>query len=168
MAGRRRPNSGETSENPYELSKTPAPAAAGKRHPPTHYDAEEIVALTEGYHQLTDPKLWPGIPRGSHLRFIKKDGKFLTGGFLHNYHRDAATGEEAFFVETGFDPKSSTYMKFKLAFDNIKTVYKKDDHTLVSVTDFAGIARDLVARIEQLEKNLARLSKIVGMMTEKR
>jgi len=164
----RKLDSSKVGENPYALDKEAPQVGSGKRHPPTNYSAEEVVRLVEGYNRVEDPKLWPGIPRGAHVRFIKKDGKFLTGGFLHNYHKDAATGEEAFFVENGFNEKASTYAKFKLAFSNLQTVFVKNNSELVSVSDFGEIIRSIISRIESLEKNQARLAKLVGLLSEKK
>jgi hypothetical protein len=164
----RRLDPSRTGENPYALDKEAPQVGSGKRHPPTSYSAEEVVRLVEGYNRVDDPALWPGIPRGAHVRFIKKDGKFLTGGFLHNYHKDEASGEEAFFIENGFDPRASTYAKFKLAFANLQTVFVKNNSALVSVSDFGGIMRSLISRVESLERNQARLAKLVGLLSEKK
>ena len=71
------------------------------------------------------------------------------------------------FIQNNFDTRSSNYAKFAINLSNIDTIWKKDDKTLVSVSDFAGIARQLVERIETLESNVERLSRLVGKIADK-
>lgn len=149
--------------NPYDLTAGEE-YPKGKRYPATNYNAEDIVELTEGYHRIDEPERWRGVPRGSHVRLLKVDGKFLPGGFVHNYYKSKDTGEEAFFIENMFNEKNPDYFKFKIPFKSIKTLWKRDDKTLVSVADFAGIAEELVKRLAKAEDDIARLTKIVGKL----
>lgn len=150
-------------ENPYALGGA-QPHPPVERRPAREYTAEDVVELTEGYDEMRDADLWRGIPNGTHLRFRKKDGKFLVGGFLHNYYRDAATGKEAFYIENSTNRRDSNYFKFKLDFDNLDVVWKKRDHTLVSVAEFTGVMREVLEQVKKIEKRITKLEKNAAQM----
>jgi hypothetical protein len=91
----------------------------------TEYTPEKIKDLLKNY--LKVPKTeWNNIPCSSHIRYIRKDGRFVPGGFVHNVN---AAREEIWMSNK---PSASIpgYKKWATKMADIKSIYKKiDEHT---------------------------------------
>lgn len=156
-----------TMSNPYDLGNTNRTAGTkAAKAPPREYTGEEVDELLQGYHAVPS-ELWDKIAAGTHIRLRRNDGKFLRGGFVRN-HWTNSKGERVTTVKTGFDERASDYRTFNFVHNKIERIWKKDDGTIVSVADFADIARQIMERVEKLEKDMSRLTKIVGMLAEKK
>ena len=159
------------SANPYDLSAAahkgvgPAGPTQYNKFPAKEYTPAEQEELLEGYHEVA-PELWDKIPQNAHIRALKGDGKFLRGGFVRNHWVDGE-GQKTTTIKTTFDERNSGYKTFPLKHTKLAKLWKKDDATVVSVADFAGIMRTLVTRVEKLETDLGRLTRIVGKLAKK-
>jgi len=109
-------------------SEEPAPPKQnadrkGLGFPTKEYTAVEISQRLDGY--LAIPRsLWPKIPKCSHIRYVKKDGSFKPGGFVHNFTiKD--DGRKILQLKNSFDNKKANFAEWPLDLSTVKALYKK-------------------------------------------
>ncbi len=117
--------------NPFDLSQKsqtqqaarPAESKVPKKYPSTKYTSEQIRELLKGYMRV-DAESWSDIPTNSHIRYIKKDGSFVRGGFVTNHWLNK-TGKKFIHVANGFNKNAQGYKTWPVAHENVSQIYKK-------------------------------------------
>ena len=93
----------KTQENVYEK----------KIHTP-----ENIKTLLVGYAEIPVPS-WKEIPNGSHIRYIKKDGTFVRGGFVVN------NIDGLIHLANNLNKQAPSYTTWYTSHNSISKIYKK-------------------------------------------
>jgi len=135
-------------ESPEKIV-TPAPRAAKKDYAKANgkktkeYTNKEIHELiTDGY-LLVPPLLWDRVPKGSHIRYLKKDrgdgisrgARFKPGGFVRN-HFTNKDKKKMIMVENILGGKTGTrgYFSFPVTYEDVEHIWKKYDyHSFVEI-----------------------------------
>lgn len=88
---------------------------------------DEKKELLVGY-SIVSVDMWDKIPYKSHIRYVKKDGSFVRGGFVKNHW---VTGEGANMIqlENNLNRKAPQYKTWAFALDDVQHIYKKFDKT---------------------------------------
>jgi hypothetical protein len=88
------------------------------------YSKADMKKLLVGYVAL--PKtLWTALERGSHVRYIRNDGRFVRGGFVTLY--SSQNGRDMLTLANGFNATAKGYSVWTVALDGVKTLYTKKD-----------------------------------------
>lgn len=99
---------------------TNAEGGAEPKYASRTYTETEIAQKLEGY--LSIPRnLWSKIPKGAHVRYVRKDGAFKPGGFVTSYTiKD--DGRKVIQLKNSFNANGATW---PLDTSTIKSLYKK-------------------------------------------
>jgi hypothetical protein len=109
-----------------ETKKSNAPKYTGqKKYPKTAYTKEQIRKLLTGYIEVPHNK-WADIPLSSHIRYLKKDGTFVRGGFVTNHWLNKE-GKPFIHVANNFKKNAPGYKTWPMAHENVAKVFKKPD-----------------------------------------
>lgn len=109
-------------------SEEPAPPQQkadreGLRFPTKEYTADEMAQRLDGY--LVIPRsLWLKVPKCSHIRYVKKDGSFKPGGFVHTV-TIKEDGRKILQLKNSFDNKKANFVEWPLDLSTVKVLYKK-------------------------------------------
>jgi hypothetical protein len=133
------------------------PAVTGKK-----YTKSDISDLLVGYVSIAEKK-WEALDHGSHIRYIRTDGRFVRGGFITGYSKQ--NGRQMLTLANGFNATAKGYTMWTIGLNSIKQLYvkksavpsnKRVDATPHIVTENAALRKiitDLKVRIEKLETN---------------
>lgn len=118
---------------PVQQGGTPKKLVAANPKPRRKYDysaykhhdfsKEEMSQLLEKYIEVPQTQ-WANLPRGTHIRYMKKDGKFARGGFIKNTY--LLHGKQTIQLETGNDSKAPGYVQFPVVLENLSNVWRLD------------------------------------------
>lgn len=130
--------------------------------------ADEIkTLLADGYLQI-HPQLWDRIPKGAHIRYIKRDTgagipeikRFKPGGFVRNQFL-GQDNEKMFMIESaiGGSKNDPAYQSFPLPYGSIDKLWKQYDRAAFieihlmynSLSQKKKQIEDLTARVAKLE-----------------
>ncbi len=92
----------------------------------TEYTDEKINEMLTHYKEITKSE-WLSIPIGTHIRYIKKDGKFQPGGFVRT--KNTKEGKSYFILENdkfGSKARNPEYTFWPMNFDNVNRVFAKE------------------------------------------
>lgn len=132
------------------------------------YTNVQIKKLLEGYIPVSVGK-WGDIPNKSHIRYFKKDGTFVRGGFVSSHWLNKE-GKPFIHLENSFK-KGKGYASWPVAHESVKQIYKKIsrdsgiemDTVRTKTTEMITHMNKIVeamksqkSRIDSLEKELAR------------
>ena len=81
----------------------------------------EISALLKNY-TLVPPDAWYNIPLQTHVRYFKKDGTFVRGGFLMSYDKN---GGGFAHVSNNLFEKAANYKIWPVNFSKVEKIYAK-------------------------------------------
>lgn len=144
-------------KNPFDLDKGrkagPELELKGKI-----YTSEEQRELLDGYVEIPR-EFWGLISFGAHVRYVRKDGRFLPGGFVKkNPHifvpQSSTTGEAQTFIQlqNSFFPKSKGYVDWNLNYDDIGHLYEKNSSVC------AALRKEVQGALEKQNENIRKLA----------
>lgn len=87
------------------------------------FSRDEMTQLLEKYVEVPQTQ-WANLPRGTHVRYMKKDGKFARGGFIKNTYM--LRGKQTMQLETGNDTRAPGYTQFPVVLENISNLWRLD------------------------------------------
>lgn len=148
------------------------------------YSDEKIKSMLENYNEVPKSE-WFNLPVGTHIRYLKKDGKFQTGGFIRS--KNAKDDHQYFMLENdmfGNKQKNPNYTHWVMHFQNVAKVFaKKSDappsKILTNPTISNGMAMPpfnlmpivengyLQKQIDDLEKKYSNLESLYKNMQSK-
>lgn len=137
------------------------------------YSQLQINAMLEEY-KTVDVDNWSNIAAGTHVRYIKKDGKFVTGGFVVN-HWVNEHGKKFIHLSNGFI-QNKNYITWPMAHENVMKLYakrKKDNPNveilnkrvrdiMKSINNIVSVVKKQEKKIEKLENQNKQLLKMLN------
>lgn len=115
---------------------------------------DDIARMLEGAFEVP-PERWADVPRGSSVKALMKDGRFVRGGFVKNFNRET----RVFTVGSGYLSDRRT---FPLQLAEVEKLYKdfaygaKIELSMLrtSVQQLSRANAALAARCDRLERML--------------
>jgi hypothetical protein len=89
------------------------------------YSQDQIRELLKGYIEVSKA-LWSDIPISSHIRYIKKDGAFVRGGFVTSHWLNKE-GKPFIHLANSFKKRSPGYATWPMAHESVAKIFKKTD-----------------------------------------
>ena len=120
------------------------------------YPQAQIKAMLENY-ELIDENKWSNIPKGIHIRYIKKDGKFVKGGFVVN-HWINDKGKKFIHLSNGYI-QNRNYISWPMSHDNVSKVYTKIKAEDPSIENLNNRVRDIMKSINNIVSVVKRQEK---------
>lgn len=133
----------------------------------TPYTEKEQIAKLEGYIKVPT-EFWPAVKYSAHVRYIRKDGKFVPGGFVVKNPFDtqvAGEGAEKRFLrlQNGFNAAARSYATWMAAYEDIEHLYVKGDGAVLAVrNDLEAVAAAYNSTIQQLQAKLKSLERRIA------
>jgi hypothetical protein len=118
------------------------------------YSSEDINKLLKGYKSVPIA-LWGELSYGTHMRYIRTDGRFVRGGFNSGYIE--SNGRKLVNIANGFNASIKGYSAWTIALNSIKTLYIKVDVILPQKPKEISINPDLKTIIQNLQKRIITL-----------
>ena len=125
------------------------------------YSQPQKDAMLEDY-KLIPEDAWSNISKGTHIRYVKKDGTFVKGGFVVN-HWVNETGQKFIHLSNGFI-QNRNYISWPMSHNNVSKVYakeKQDDPAIKilndRVRDIMKSINNIVSVIKRQEKEIEKL-----------
>lgn len=125
------------------------------------YSQSQIDAMLEEYKEVDKDK-WNTITAGTHIRYIKKDGKFVTGGFVVN-HWVNEHGKKFIHLSNGFI-QNKNYITWPMAHDNVIKLYAKTKKDDPSVENLNNRVRDIMKSINNIVSVVKRQEKKIEIL----
>jgi hypothetical protein len=111
-------------ENIYDLSKL---NIAYSQNTNGGEVANSYSTLLKGY-ELVDRAVWDKIPRRSHIRYLRTDGKFVKGGFVTSIsHTTGIDGKHTFMINLASNLSFNNAKPWSIYQNNIEKIWKKID-----------------------------------------
>lgn len=145
-----------------------------QKYEPRTYTTEEKLEKIKGYTKYDNPDDWNDIPVGSHIRLIKRNGKFLVGGFVKSKYKAKDAGFR-FTIENrkyNRNPKAG-YHTFSIALNDIKRIFVKEDlglgyKKLVEQSAAQNKKFEVIARaLKNYSKQLKQQERVIILQHEK-
>jgi hypothetical protein len=96
-------------------------ASTSKKH--AKLSDSEIEALLKGYTPI-QPEMWKNISIGTHIRYFKKNGMFVRGGFLISHWYNAG-GLPCAHVSNNLRKDAAGYKAWPMDFAKVDKIYAK-------------------------------------------
>jgi hypothetical protein len=114
------------------------------------YSTTDINKLLKGYKSIPTA-LWDGLGYGTHVRYIRTDGRFVRGGFVSGYIE--SNGRKLINIANGFNASVKGYSAWTISLNSIKTLYIKENVNVTrsTNTDLKDIISNLQKRLKTLE-----------------
>lgn len=120
-----------------------------KKYPSTAYTNEQIKELLVGYIEVRKDK-WSDIPVGSHIRYVKKDGTFVRGGFVTNHWLNKE-GKQFIHIANNLKKNSPNYATWPMAHESVARLFKKPDaKTGIELDVVRGKTAEIISQINKL------------------
>ena len=137
--------------------KTNAPKYNTKKYKKKEYTPDQIKGLLNGYVQVSQTK-WPDIPISAHIRYFKKDGTFVRGGFVTSHWLNKE-GKPFIHLANSFKKKSAGYATWPMAHESVSKIFKKIDSK-------SGIEMDVVRN--KTTEIVGQINKLVDVVKEQK
>jgi len=86
------------------------------------YTKDDIDKLLIGYVSIPQ-NTWAALDHGSHVRYVRLDGRFVRGGFVSGY--SIQNGRRLLTLANGFNATSKGYSVWTIGLDSIKELHVK-------------------------------------------
>lgn len=137
--------------------KTPKYSTETKKYKKKEYTHEQIKELLTGYIEVSK-SMWSDIPVNSHIRYFKKDGTFIRGGFVTSHWLNKE-GKPFIHIANGFKKKAPGYATWPMAHESVSKVFKKPDtHSGIEM----GVVREKTAEI------IGQINKLVDIVKQQK
>ena len=128
-----------------------------KKYKKKEYTPDQIRGLLNGYIQVS-PNKWSDIPVSSHIRYFKKDGTFVRGGFVTSHWLNKE-GKSFIHLANSFKKKSTGYATWPMAHESVSKIFKKIDSK-------NGIEMDVVRN--KTTEIIGQINKLVDVVKEQK
>lgn len=133
---------------------------------------EEKERMLSDYSELNKSE-WETIPILSHIRYLRKDGAFRTGGFVKNSWiglYGPSKGKKCLQLAAGQDYKST---KWTICLNDIEKIWQKNNNTLASDKNLSPEIKNNIQSnkesieylLRTVEQNKIDISKIMNEQT---
>lgn len=152
-----------TDENPFDITngantpdtvttevakKTPT-YKVKKKYTKKDYSQEQIRGLLSGYIEVSN-ELWADIPINSHIRYFKKDGTFVRGGFVTSHWLNKE-GKPFIHLANNFKKRSAGYATWPMAHESVAKIFKKPDaNSGIEMNVVRGKTAEIIGQINKL------------------
>lgn len=152
-----------TSGNPFDITnsanvpnslttgaakKTPN-YTSKKKYTKKDYSQEQIRELLSGYIEVSK-ELWTDIPINSHIRYFKKDGTFVRGGFVTSHWLNKE-GKPFIHLANSFKKRSAGYATWPMAHESVAKIFKKPDaKSGIEMDVVRGKTAEIIGQINKL------------------
>lgn len=165
-----------TNTNGVALSK---PTYGNKKYKKKEYTQDQIKKLLIGYIQVS-PSKWDDIPINSHIRYFKKDGTFVRGGFVTNHWLNKE-GKPFIHLANNFKKNAPGYATWPMAHEAVDRIFKKVDsksgiemdvvrgktaEIIAQINKLVDVVKELKKRMDSYETDLRKLYLIVKKLTK--
>jgi hypothetical protein len=153
-----------TGGNPFDITNganTPNPLATTgaekktpkytgkKKYAKKDYSHEQIRGLLSGYIEVSK-ELWADIPINSHIRYFKKDGTFVRGGFVTSHWLNKE-GKPFIHIANSFKKRSAGYVTWPMAHESVAKIFKKPDaKSGIEMDVVRGKTTEIIGQINKL------------------
>ena len=86
------------------------------------YNKSKIAELLVGYINVPQNQ-WGSLEKGTHVRYMRTNGKFVRGGFVSGY--STIGNDRTLNIENGFDASSNGYAFWSIRLTLVKAIYAK-------------------------------------------
>ena len=117
------------------------------------YTEAQIKELLVGYIQVAVDR-WVDVPVGSHVRYVKRDGVFVRGGFVTSHWLNAE-GKKFIHLANNIARGGTGYVTWPVAHESLVTLYKKVDAK-------SGIEIDVVR--EKTSEMIGQINRLVDVV----
>lgn len=94
----------------------------GSKKETQKYKKAEITELLKDYATVP-PNQWGSIEKGTHVRYVRTNGKFVRGGFVIGF---SMIGEDkAMNLANGFNASANGYAFWSIRLNLVKAIYAK-------------------------------------------
>jgi hypothetical protein len=142
----------------------------------TSYDQTQMTAMLDNYVEVSKTE-WANLPKGTHIRYMKKNGEFKPGGFVQNTY--LLNGKQTIHCENGNDPKEKGYAKWPVVLENISHIWRLNNApVMVTATPPTTVQSGLDKldnidkilqngmEIRELQESQVRLTERIGRLEE--
>jgi hypothetical protein len=158
-------------ENPFDLEDR----EGGPERPRIARDwtVEEQAEKLTGYLEVP-PEYWDQIRYGTHMRYVTKDGKFRTGGFVLKNPFDTKPNGQTVVkrflkLQNGFNSKARGYAQWVAAYEDLAKVYMKPDAgVMVMVSTLEMAVKGLNENIRKLAEHARKLEQKILVLEGKK
>lgn len=113
------------------------------------YTQDQINGLLSGYIQVSVDK-WADIPVSSHIRYFKKDGTFVRGGFVTSHWLNKE-GKPFIHLANSFKKNSKGYATWPMAHESVTKIFKKvDAKSGIEMDAVRGKTTEIIGQINKL------------------
>lgn len=105
-------------KNIFDITK-----GGSKKKVSNKYSKDEVKDLLVGYTSV-QPNNWGDLEKGTHIRYIRTNGKFVRGGFVVGYTN--VGDDKAINLENGFNTASAGYTFWTIRLNLVKAIFAKD------------------------------------------
>ena len=145
-----------------------------KQYPKKEYTQEQIKGFLNGYIEGASAK-WEDIPTNSHMRYFKKDGSFVRGGFVTSHWLNKE-GKKFIHLANNFNKKAQNYATWPVAHESVSRIFKKIDNKsgiemdvvrnktteiISQINKLVDVVKSQQLKINNLESDVARLKSLV-------
>ncbi len=104
---------------------------------------------------LVPREFWPAIRHSTHIRYVRTDGKYRSGGFVQKNpmvpDRGQGRGKQFIKLQNGFYPRAQGYVTWPVAYEDLAEVYvKMDAVALANQQNVEAVVRRLNANITKM------------------
>lgn len=160
---------------------TKTPEYNTKKYKKKEYNADQIKGLLDGYVQVSQTK-WADIPISAHIRYFKKDGTFVRGGFVTSHWLNKE-GKPFIHLANSFKKKSKGYATWPVAHESVLKIFKKIDsksgiemdvvrnkttEIIAQINKLVDVVKEQKIRLDSQEADLKKLYMIVKRLAEKK
>jgi hypothetical protein len=153
----------------------------GQKYKKKEYTQEQIKGLINGYI-IVAPDKWADIPINSHIRYFKKDGSFVRGGFVTSHWLNKE-GKPFIHVANNFKKTAKGYATWPAAHESMQRIYKKVDkksgiemdvvrgkttEIVGQINKLVTFVKQLQTRIDDQDAEIKKLYLIIKKMNERR
>ena len=153
---------------------------AQKKYKKKEYTPDQIRGLLNGYVQVAANK-WADIPITSHIRYFKKDGTFVRGGFVTSHWLNKE-GKPFIHLANSFKKKTPNYATWPMAHESVAKIFKKIDaksgiemdvvrnktaEIIGQINKLVDVVKEQKNRLDSQEADLKKLFSIVKRMSSK-
>jgi hypothetical protein len=128
-----------------------------KKYTKKDYTPDQIKTLLQQYMEVSADK-WADIPINSHIRYIKKDGTFVRGGFLTSHWLNKE-GKPFIHLANSFKKRTEGYATWPVAHESVAKLYKKQDAK-------SGIEMDVVRT--KTTEIIGQINKLVDVVKQQK
>lgn len=153
-------------ENIFDLRKV------GKKHNDASFEVSskekevDMEKLLKNYKEVEQSQ-WHNLPRGTHIRYLRKDGQFKPGGYIFSIDVKVENEKQQIYLALAWS-KNARFAKFAINLDTIERIWQSTNPIVNLPSQTSETTIDtLVSQVKTIQDNLQRLTKIVASLEKK-